>query len=824
MKVGGVMAGPADTMIGRHKRRLGISACWLFLTVVSGTLGLLSPATKALAQEQTTSSAAAREMLAQRKVDPNAKMLVTADELIYNDRTNEVIADGNVQIYYDGAVLEAKRVVYDRANNRLRAEGGVRLKDKDGKIIAADSLDLSQQFTDGFVNSLRIDTPDNMHFAAARADRSGGDTTVLTSGAYTPCEPCKTNPDKPPLWQIKAARIIHKEGEQMIYFENARLEFLGVPIAWVPYMSAPDPSVKRKSGFLFPEFVNTSEIGFGATVPYFWNIAPNMDLTFSPLFVSKQGVMLDGEFRQRLDTGIYSIRAAGIEQQDKEEFAGQDGYRDQRGLVESHGLFNINEHWYWGWDGWLTSDQTFLTDYNLVNKNKKEVVSQVFLVGQGDRSYFDARAQYFMGLTSYDIQDQQPVVHPVLDYSKTLGNSVFGGEFSYDFNLTSLTRQQMDLRATSAALAVPVGSEGPTNGCDLALLSPDPAVARDECLMRGMAGTYTRLSGVASWRKTMIDEIGQSWTPFANVQVDVASVQAEAEDYPWLPGENEQLIRAMPAIGLEYRYPFISVQSWGTQTIEPIAQIIVRPNETDIGKFPNEDAQSLIFDDTNLFEINKYSGYDRVEGGTRGNVGLQYTAKIQGVGQVNALFGQSYQLAGQNSYAYVDMANTGAESGLEDDVSDYVARLYYAPNQNFALINRFRFDKDDWSVERYEFEGRATWQQLSVSATYGLYTAQPELGYYEDREGVLGRGEYKINDNWKVSAAARYNIQQSEIDYTLFGVSYADECFGLALTYRSDYTESINRERVDTVLLTVSLRTLGSAGFSSEVGSTASSD
>ncbi|WP_454685119.1 LPS-assembly protein LptD [Ancylobacter moscoviensis] len=749
-------------------------------------------------------------------------MLVTADQLVYDNTRNEVIAEGNVQIYYDGAVLEAKRVVYDRNSNRLRAEGGVRLKDKDGTVIAADNLDLSQDFTDGFVNSLRIDTAEDMHFVAARADRSGGDTTVLTSGAYTPCEPCKEKPEKPPFWQVKAAKIIHKEKEQMIYFEDARFEFLGVPIAWAPYMEMPDPTVKRKSGFLIPTFIHTSEIGYGASIPYFWNIAPNMDVTFSPLIVSKQGVMLEGEFRHRLETGSYSIRAAGIEQQDKDEFFGQPGYRDQRGMVETHGRFNINENWYWGWDGWLTSDETFLQDYKLIGENVREVTSQLYLVGQGDRSYFDARAMYFTGLTSYDIQDQQPVIHPVIDYSKTLGESVFGGQFSYDVNFTSLTRNEIDLRATSAAFAptFPTLYDGPTNQCDLAKVSAVGGTLRDDCLMRGMAGTYTRLSGVVDWRRTVIDSAGQMWTPFFNMQLDVASVQTEAEDYPWLPSGDESLVRAMPAVGLEYRYPFIATQSWGTQTIEPIAQVIIRPDESDIGKFPNEDAQSLIFDDTNLFEINKYSGYDRVEGGGRANVGVQYTANFNDGSQINALFGQSYQLFGKNSYAYEDMANTGAESGLQDDASDYVARLYYQPTKDFSVINRFRFDRDDWSVQRYEVEGRAQlFNKLSVSALYGLYTAQPELGYYEEREGILGTGTLKLNENWSIRAAARYNLNLDEIDYTLFGISYIDECFGLALSYRSDYTESGNRQRVDTVLVTITLKTLGEVGFQTDVGS-----
>ncbi|WP_248310413.1 LPS-assembly protein LptD [Bosea sp. 117] len=767
------------------------------------------------------SSAIASEMLGARKPDPNAKMLVTADELVYDYRNDEVSAVGNVQIYYDGAVLQANRVVYERGNKKLRAEGNVRLKDRDGKIITADNLNLSEDFTTGFVNSLRIDTPDKMHFVAAQAERSGGDTTTLTNGAYTPCEPCKENPQRPPLWQVKAQKIIHKEKEQMIYFQNATFEFLGIPIAWAPYMEAPDPSVKRKSGFLIPQFISTSEIGTGMTIPYFWNIAPNMDVTFSPLITSKQGVMFDAEFRHRLDTGVYSIRAAGIRQQDKGAFwdtnSGQPdptpGYRDDRGLVETHGQFNINKQWYWGWDGYLMSDQTFMQDYDLVNTNVKDVTSQIYLVGQGDRSYFDARVQYFQGLTEYDDQDQMPVVHPVIDYSKVLNQSVFGGQFSYDFNLISLTREEADLRATSAAFVVGWPINGATNECNLALAT-NPS---KDCLMRGMAGTYTRLSGEANWKRTLIDDAGQMWTPFVNLRVDVASVEPTQADIPWLYGNNESLIRAMPAMGLEYRYPFISVHNWGTQTIEPIAQIIVRPDETDIGKFPNEDAQSLVFDDTNLFSISKYSGYDRVEGGTRANVGVQYTADLNRSGIVNALFGQSYHLAGKNSFAYYDMANTGAESGLETDTSDYVARLYYAPNKDLSLTSRFRFDNDDMSVQRFEVEGRTTINKLTLNAIYGMYEPQPELGYYDRREGVYGSGTYKINDRWAVQGGARYNLEADEIDYTMLGVSYIDDCFGISLAYVADYTESGNRERVDKFLLTISLRTLGQAGFSTKL-------
>src|SRR5262245_10123190 len=191
----------------------------------------------------------------------NAPMLVQATEIRYDYTNNSVAAVGSVQIYYGGATVEADQVIYDQKTKRLRAEGNVRLTEPDGKITYGQVIDLTDDYRDGFVDSLRLETPDETRFAAARADRSNGNYTVLQNGVYTACEPCKDDPRKPPLWQVKAARIIHDEGEKMLYFEDARVEFFGVPLAYVPFMSTPDPTVKRKSGFLFPGLSQTTQYG-----------------------------------------------------------------------------------------------------------------------------------------------------------------------------------------------------------------------------------------------------------------------------------------------------------------------------------------------------------------------------------------------------------------------------------------------------------------------------------------------------------------------------------------------------------------------------------
>src|SRR5690348_3994502 len=199
----------------------------------------------------------------------NAPMLVQATEIRYDYSNNSVAAVGNVQIYYGGATVEADQVIYDQKTKRLRAEGNVRLTEPDGKITYGQVIDLTDDYRDGFVDSLRLETADDTRFAATRAHRAGGNYTVLQNGVYTAYEPCKDDPRKPPLWQVKAARIIHDVGEKMLYFEDARIELFGVPLAYVPIISAPDPTVKRKSGFLFPNLSQTTQYGFGIEPKYF---------------------------------------------------------------------------------------------------------------------------------------------------------------------------------------------------------------------------------------------------------------------------------------------------------------------------------------------------------------------------------------------------------------------------------------------------------------------------------------------------------------------------------------------------------------------------
>jgi LPS-assembly protein len=749
-------------------------------------------------------------------------MLLQAQEIHYDYNNKRVSAVGNVQIYYAHSTLEADKVIYDEVTHRLQAAGNVRLTEPDGRITYSELLDLSDDFRDGFVDSLRLDTPDRTRMAATRADRSGGNFTVLHNGVYTACEPCKDDPKKPPLWQIKGARIIRDDTEKMIYFEDASIEFFGKPVAYLPYFSAPDPTVKRKSGVLMPVLSHSSKYGFGVEIPYYLALAPDYDMTFSPRLMTTQGVLARGEFRQRLIDGAYSIRASGIYQLDKNKFVRDNGtttpgYRDFRGSIESSGQFALSEKWAWGWDGIAPTDKSFFQDYglrsyqrssSLLFSNITEGVNQIYLAGRGNRSYFDARAIYYYGFSEADVQSQIPVIHPVLDYSYVFGQPVLGGELSYQTNLTSLSR-------TSASFN-PITMATYNNGaCTMTTADPARKIPAN-CLLRGVPGTYTRVSGEATWKRSLTDPLGQVFIPFVKLRADAAAASIQNEpgvsNY-FAPGDRTEL-RAMPTAGVEYRYPFINVHSWGTQTIEPIAQVIVRPDETGIGKLPNEDSQSLIFDDTNLFKVDKFAGWDRVEGGGRANVGVQYTTQFNRGGFVQGVFGQSYRLFGLNSFAVGDSTNTGLGSGLDTDRSDYVARVSYQPDRVYTFTTRFRFDHDSFDMRQFETEARASFDRWQVSALYGRYDAQPQIGFLQRREGILGHAGVKLTQNWVVNGGVRYDLNAGQLVGTQFGVGYIDDCLILALNYITNYNYSGNADTDQRIMFQMSLRTLGGTAFS----------
>ena len=387
-------------------------------------------------------------------VPPGSKLLLSADQLIYNDRQHTVVAEGAVRIAYGGYRLVARRVEYNQDTGRMQATGEVELVNPDGTKLYADKLDVTDNFSDGFVNALRIDTTDRTHIVAESAERRGGVETQFNNGVYTACEPCKKHPEKAPFWQVKARRVIHDADQKTIRLRDARFEMFGMPVAYFPYFSMPDQTVKRKSGFLRPGFDYKETLGFGISVPYYQVISPSMDATFTGTGYTQQGFLAEAEFRQQFRNGFHRLTLAGIDQASPDAF--EAGTADQgktfRGLAASAGHFDINPRWSVGWNVMLESDQNFGRTYGITGYDESVVTSEAHLTGLSGRNYFDLHAYHFdeqppdnyLRADAYKtLERKQPFVLPVIDYNYTPDIPVFGGQLTFTANETSLTRGEL---------------------------------------------------------------------------------------------------------------------------------------------------------------------------------------------------------------------------------------------------------------------------------------------------------------------------------------------------------------------------------------------
>ncbi len=755
--------------------------------------------------------AAAATAVSGVQLQPGSKMLVEADQLVYDYDHNTVSALGNVKIYYSGYTLEAERVTYNKPTRRLVASGKVKLTDPTGIATFAEQLDLTDDFSDGFVQSLRVEAPDRTRFAAERADRANGETTTFTNGVYTACEPCKDHPEKPPLWQVNAQKIIMNQKEKMIYFRNASFEFMGVPIAYVPYFSTADSTVKRKSGLLTPIFGYSSARGFSLTTPYFLALAPNYDMTISPSYYTKQGFMGDLEWRHRLSNGQYTVHVAGISQNDPGAFLASDGsgtyaQRDFRGGVRTTGEFAINSMWSFGWDGTLSTDRTFTRNYSVLNADTAVTQSNIHLTGIGESSYFDIRAMHFEILTDspsnpiYD-QGRQGDALPVADYSRVFDDPVLGGQFTLTSNLTNITRSEND------PFTVDMNGDG--------------IIAGNETFYHGVAGNYTRYSTQLDWERKIIGPFGQVFTPFAYLRGDAFAINPDSSAPASLTDQSSGF-RGMPAVGMEWSWPVMAQIGQSTQVLEPIAQVIIRPNETLAGQLPNEDAQSLVWDDSLLFAHDKFSGYDRVEGGTRLNAGLHYLGTFSNGMSVDGLFGQSFQLAGANPFASADIADAGNFSGLETKDSDYVGRLALDTGLGPRLSAHGRFDNQDFTLNRAQVEATNVIGPVTASASYLYLRNYPNAGVTVASSAAAAAASINFIQNWRLFGTVSYDLTKSSVASDSLGVAFDNGCLTLSLAYSEVLEAYTDLATTRQLTFRLSLRTLGDTGGTASLGKSGS--
>lgn len=700
------------------------------------------------------------DMNTQTSSDP---MLLQADEMIYDNENNRVTAKGNVEIYYNNYTLLADRVVYDRNANTLTAVGNVRIKDPSGSIITSDHMTLTDDFRDGFIDTLKVVTKQDTRIVAATASREAGNVTVFHNGWFTPCKPCEADPSRPPTWRIRASEITHRKDEATITYRNAFFDFFGVPLLYVPYFQSADPTVKRKSGFLMPWYSQSDRIGSTIQVPYYFALSDYFDFTFAPMWTSEAGVLWQGNWRHRLATGAYSVDLAGVFNDGTSVKEVENG---ARGSVITKGKFALNPYWSYGWDATYESDDTFRRFYGLDSKLKTDKVSQIYLEGLHDRDYASMRFYDTNTLLTNKDPLADAAVYPIIDYDYILDNPIVGGELSFNSNMMALKNYD------------------------------------------GTASNRGILE--ANWRRQLIDPIGQVWTPFGQLRGDLYNVSGFVDTNTGLEEDNN-ISRGNAVIGAEYKYPWLATTGNVAHVFEPVGQIIVRPDTVgDQEEIPNEDAKSVVFDDTLLFDIDKHSGYDRIETGTRANVALRYTAQFYSGAYARAVVGQSYQLAGENSF------NTN--SGLGTPASDYVAGLYLQASQFIGVVAQARFDQDTLDVKRTTIGSQGAVGPLGFAVNYAQTAPEDDLSFNQGqfRQEIMGRGALALTNSWALLGALRYDLENGRPVTDGLGLRYRDDCFSASVLFEQSNITDQDILPETRVTVNFALKYLGAYEFKTD--------
>jgi len=698
-------------------------------------------------------------------VQTDAPVLFKADQLRNEEKIGLVVATGNVEFTQNGRTLLADSVSYNQRTDTLTASGNISLLEPTGEVIFADHIELTGNMRDGFIENMRVRMTDNSRIAAAGGRRVGGTRTEFRKAVYSPCELCEKDPTRAPIWQVKAARVSHDQETRDVTYRDAFLEFYGIPMMYTPYLSHPDPTVERRTGFLVPSYGSDSELGTFVSTPYYFDIAPNMDATFSPIVTTNEGVVGSGEFRHRLSSTDYFVQSSltYASREDGES-------KGMRGHLRGELRHEFDRTWRGGIDLRLATDDTYLRRYGFEAPETLE--NRIYAEGFRGRNYASANAYFFQGQRSTDEQSDTPIVFPKLDYNYVSDPGSFGGLWKIDTNALALTR---------------------TGGTD-----------------------SRRLSAKTKWELPYISRLGEVYRLFASVQTDAYWVKDVTEsDAP-----DNQISgltgRVFPQAGLEWKLPWARRDGRFTQIVEPIVSVVLAPSSQNQELIPNEDSLSFEFDDTNLFSENRFGGIDRVEGGSRITYGL--SSGIFGInsGFSSFFIGQSYRFSEDNDF--------GSDTGLDEHFSDIVGRVEISPTKYINALYRFRLDKDDLAPRRNEVQASLGVPRFRLNVNYLSIDQQnlndivdPEDAFRDREEITLGFSS-QATERWRFGADTRRDLTTGggSLRHGAF-LNYEDECFLFQVDYSRTFTQDRDVRPSDTILFRVVFKTLGEVETSTGV-------
>jgi len=699
------------------------------------TLKRLSSALLVSALLATTSTAA----LSQSKKPVG----LLADSVDYNARAKVLTADGNVQIVSDGQILSADTVIFNQATGRLTIPNGFTITNPDGSVLQGNDADLSADLSDNIVKGARLLIANQFQLAADQAQYKDNRFKVLDRVVASTCYICKENPI--PFWQIRSNRVIHDEVEKQLYFENAKLDFLGIPVLYAPRLRLPDPTVDRASGFLVPSFFTSDLLQFGGKIPYFHVIDDHSDVTLTAFFATVGSFVTEVEYRRRTKNGGYTLDGSVllVDGIDNDAF---------RSSLKGEGRFNLRNNFDWGFNIDVASDRTYRAQYGFEDEDsvtaQDRLVSELFLERNTPNSFFNISTAVIQSLRTNEIDAQIPFILPEAYYRSIQEAPVVGGKLAFEANTTTL--------------------------------------------LRSGSNRFTRLGLGADWQR--------EWS-LKNGLLFSARGQVDAEYYSLnnFTGFDDGVIsRVTPTLSADIRLPLSKTTGSAVHVIEPIVQVVW--NDDTQTNAPNEDSVQVEFEETNLFSTNRFPGFDTQELGLRANVGVNYTRYDPSGWNISGTVGRVFRER--------DLGQFSEATGLSGTNSDWVGAISLNFPNSVSLTNRLLFNSD-FEVSKHETDLSFIYKDLKTSMNYIQLEEDVIAGASDRRREASLKLDYTPNDNWNYLAEWRYDFVADNSIEGDFGLTYQNECVKIDLSLSLQFAASGTITPTRELGLTVSLLGIG---------------
>jgi LPS-assembly protein len=698
----------------------------------------------------------------------------SADAVTYDSEGDLITATGAVRMSRDGNYLAADRVTWTRASGEVRASGNVVVVNPQGDKLIGENVVLQDTLRDGTIENLLIVLESGGRIAATRGTKAG-DSTTLENAIYSPC-PVTSESGCPrrPSWSITAARVTYDPAQSRVRFTGGRLQLFGINLPLLPIFSiGTGEETGGISGWLVPDISYSNRNGFEIAFPYYRRLGPNRDLIVTPHFYTGSLPAIEGRYRELNRIGAFQFGGfLTYGRVDNADLAAStlvgDRRRDIRGYFEANGRAQLNPLWSVTSSLRMATDKTVTRRYDISRDDRLRNFVNAERISPN--SYVSIAGWAFQGLRSDDEQRQIPVALPALDARVRLDPPAIGGAIELQANSLAIFR--LDGQDTQRAFAS------------------------------------------AKWDVRKLTGFGQELILTAYARADAYHTDEAAKTgVPSYRGEDGWHFRGIGALAADLKWPFIGPLFGGTQRLVPRVQLIFTPPTPNLD-IPNEDARAVDLEDSNMFALSRFPGYDRWEDGSRVTFGLDWTLERPNL-SITTTVGQSYRITRRPGIF-------PEGTGLTDRFSDIVGRTRVRYGRLVDITHRYRVDKDNFAVRRNE-----------VDLTVGSEETYAQIGYLRlnrdisaaiedlrDKEELRLAGRLKFARYWSIFGATVLDLtNQAEDPLSLadgfepvrhrLGINYEDECIELGVSWRRDYERFGDFRQGSTFSISVSLKGLG---------------